>query len=292
MKSGNMNAPASGVTLDAFPKKPVLVIAPKRGWAGLDLRELWIYRDLVWLLMAREVKLRYKQTGLGIVWVVLQPLLAAMIFAVVLGRFVRIPSDGMPYFLFVFTGLVAWNYFSGALQRAGNSLVTNSQLITKIYFPRLLIPVAHTCSVLIDLAVMLVVLIGFLVWYELMPTWRLAFLPFFLLTITFAAVGISLWLSALAVKYRDFVYVVPFMIQIWLFATPVIYPMSVVPESARFWYSLNPAVGFVEGFRWAILSEATLDRNILMATVGMSCLLLVSGAFYFRRVERNFADLI
>lgn len=273
-------------------KPPTVVIRPTSGWAALNLRELWQYRDLLMILAGRDVKLRYKQTALGVVWVVLQPLIAAVIFAVIFGMFAKLPSDGLPYLLFVFCGLLPWNYFSGALQRAGNSLITDARLISKVYFPRLLIPLASTLAVLIDFAVTLGVLVVLMVIYQVAPTWRILTLPFFLIVTTLTATGVSLWLSALNVKYRDFMYAMPFLIQVWMFASPVVYAASIVPEQWRSLYSLNPAVGFIEGFRWALLGESALGIDMILSTVVFSLLIFVSGAFFFRRVERGFADVV
>lgn len=272
--------------------KPLVVIRPRSGWAAINLSELWAYRDLLFILIGRDVKLRYKQTALGVIWVVLQPLIAALIFTVVFGRYAKMPSDGLPYLLFVFTGLVVWNFFSGAIQRASNSLVTNTQLVTKVYFPRLLIPLAHTLSVLIDCAVMLVVLAVLMGFHRFAPPWQVVTLPLFLLLACLCATGVSLWLSALSVKYRDFVYVVPFLLQVWMFASPVVYATSMFPADKVAWFSLNPAVGFVEGTRWAILGSATVQGVALCASVGVSLVFFVTGAVFFRRVERRFADII
>jgi lipopolysaccharide transport system permease protein len=278
-----------------YPKderKPTVVIRPSSGWAALNLRELWEYRDLLFILAGRDIKLRYKQTALGIIWVILQPLVAALIFAAIFGNFAKLPSDGNPYILFVFCGLLPWNYFSGALQRAGNSLISDSRLISKVYFPRLLIPLASTVAVLIDFAVTLLVLLGLMIFYGVSPTWQMLTLPFFLLLTTLAATGISLWLSALNVQYRDFMYAMPFIIQVWMYASPVVYATSIVPEKLRWIYSLNPAVGFIEGFRWALLGHSALTVQMIGITLIVSVLAFVSGAFFFRRIERGFADVI
>jgi lipopolysaccharide transport system permease protein len=272
--------------------RPTIVIQRSLGWASVNLGELWAYRDLLLILAGRDVKLRYKQTALGIIWVILQPVVAALIFTVIFGRFARLPSDGMPYLLFAFCGLLPWNYFSGALQRAGNSLISDSKLISKVYFPRLLVPLASSVAVLIDFAVMLVVLVILMLFYQVAPTWRLFSLPFFLLLTTLAATGISLWFSALNVQYRDFMYALPFMIQAWMYASPIVYPMSIVPTPWRLLYSLNPAVGFIEGFRWALLGRSALSLEIVAITTIISLLAFFSGALFFRRVERRFADVI
>ena len=273
-------------------RRPCVVIAPSRGWVALNFRELWAYRDLLWLLAGRDVKLRYKQTILGAVWVVLQPVVAALIFSVILGRFTKWPSDGLPYPLFVFTGMLPWNFFAGTLQRAGNSLLTDARLISKVYFPRLLIPLASTGAVLIDFAVTLLVLIGLLFYYQISPSWRLVTVPFFLLITTLTAVGVSLWLSALNVRYRDFLYAIPFLIQVWMYASPVAYATTIVPENWQWIYSLNPAVGFIEGFRWSLLGKGVLTPLMVILSSVAASILFVSGLYFFRRVERSFADVI
>jgi lipopolysaccharide transport system permease protein len=274
------------------PRLPTVIIKPTKGWAALNLRELWRYRDLLSILIERDIKLRYKQTALGIVWVILQPLIAALIFAAIFGRLAKLPSDGTPYFLFVFCGLTAWSYFSQALQRASNSLVSNAQLVSKVYFPRLLIPLAHTLAVLLDFVVMLVILFFLMGIYRVAPTAHLLALPFFLLLAILTATGIALWFSALSVKYRDFMYALPFLIQVWMYASPVVYPASMVPEKWQIWFALNPAVGFIEGFRWSVLGRSALDQPMLIITTLVSLLSFLSGAFFFRRVERQFADVI
>lgn len=273
-------------------RRPAVTIRPSRGWAALNLRELWHYRDLLYILAQRDVKLRYKQTVLGVAWVVLQPLVASLIFAVIFGLFADLPSDGVPYLLFVFAGMLPWNYFSGALQRAGNSLIGDARLISKVYFPRLIIPLASTFAVLIDFAVSLVVFFVLALFYRSGLSWQIVALPYFLLITTLGAVGVSLWLSALNVQYRDFMYALPFLIQVWMFASPVVYSSSLIPEPWRRLYALNPAVGYIEGFRWSLLGQATLDWWMVVSATVISLLAFVGGAFFFRRVERTFADVI
>ena len=283
---------ATSILTDSRSQRPALVIRPTKGWVALNIRELWKYRDLLWILIVRDLKLLYKQTALGAVWVVLQPLMAAAIFAVIFGRFARLPSDGAPYLLFVFCGLTVWTYFSHALQRAGNSLVSASQLISKVYFPRLIIPLAHTLGAIVDLVVTFAVLLVLMGIYGYMPNLRLLVLPAFLLLMISTATGIALWFSALSVKYRDCSYALPYFIQIWMYASPVIYPISMVPAQWRPLYALNPAVGFIEGFRWAVLGRSAINTHILGITIIMSVLTLMTGLFFFRRVERRFADFI
>ena len=280
------------MTAVADTPRPTVVVEPTTGWSALNLRELWTYRDLLMILAGRDIRLRYKQTALGVTWVVLQPLLAALIFTVMFGRFARLPSDDHPYLLFAFSGLVVWNYFAAVLQRAGNSLITDQRLITKVYFPRLAIPLASTFSALVDMLVSLSVLAVLLVFYGVEPTWRLVTLPFFIVLTAIAATGASLWLSALNVKYRDFVYALPFLLQVWMFASPVAYATSIVPENLRVWYSLNPAVAFIEGARWAVLGSSSITPVMVGVATAFSLAVFAGGAFFFRRVERGFADVV
>ena len=273
-------------------RRPTVVIEPTRGWSALNFKELWSYRDLLMILAGRDVKLRYKQTSLGVTWVILQPLVAALIFSIMFGRFAKLPSDGHPYLVFVFSGVLVWNYFAAVLQRAGNSLITDQRLITKVYFPRLAIPLASTFSALIDLCVALVVMAVFMAIYSIAPTWRLLLFPGFLILAAVTATGVSLWLSALNVKYRDFAHATPFMLQVWMFASPVAYATSIVPEKWRMLYSLNPAVAFIEGSRWSILGAGALTGSMVLIASIIGLTLFVSGAFFFRRVERGFADTV
>jgi len=273
-------------------QKPTLRIRPTKGWAALNVGELWKYRDLLWILVNRDIKLLYKQTALGFGWVALQPLIGANILALIFGRFAKLPSDGVPYLLFVFCGLTAWTYFSNSMQRASNSLIRNSQLVSKVYFPRMLIPLATMFAVLVDFAVMIVMLFIFMAIYGFPPTFRLLAIPGFLLLMMLAATGVALWFSAVSVKYRDTSYAFPFFAQIWMYASPVVYPTSMVPVRWQSLFALNPAVGFVEGFRWAVLGHSALSLNVLLITIVMSLFLFFSGAFFFRRVERGFADVI
>ncbi len=279
-------------TPQAAPRKPYIRIQPTSGWSALNLGDLWRYRELLFILAQRDIKLRYKQTALGVTWVILQPLIAAAIFAVVFGRLVGLSSDGAPYLLFAYVGVSAWNYFSGAVSRAGNSLVGQANLITKIYFPRLLMPLASTLSVLVDLAVSFVLLVVLMLLYRVVPGWEVVTLPFFLLLITLLAAGVSLWLSALGVYYRDFIFAMPFLIQVWLYASPVIFSTSEIPERWRWAFALNPMVAGIEGVRWAILGESVLTMQMTAISSAVAVVLFLSGLFFFRRVERTFADVI
>jgi lipopolysaccharide transport system permease protein len=274
-------------------RTPTLRIRPTKGWAALNLRELWSYRDLLWILVERNIKVIYKQTALGMSWVALQPLIAAITLAVVFGKLAKLPSDGVPYFLFVFCGLVLWHYFSQTAQRSSTSLVNNSQLVSKVYFPRMLIPLSHTFSTLVDFVVMLIMVFIFMAVYRVAPTFRLLAIPGFLFLTAMTATGIAFWFSALSVKYRDCNYALPLFLQIWMWASPIIYPTSSIHSPQ--WqtvFALNPVVGFVEGFRWCVLGKSALNPTIFWITVAMSTFVLLSGAFFFRRVERQFADII
>ena len=272
---------------------PTLRIRPTKGWAALNLRELWSYRDLLWILVERNIKVIYKQTALGMSWVALQPLIAAGVLAVVFGRVAKLPSDGAPYLLFVFCGLTAWYYFSQTAQRSSNSLINNAQLVSKVYFPRMLIPLSHTFSTLVDFAIMLVMLFVFMAIYHVPPTLRLLAIPGFLILTAMTATGVALWFSAFSVKYRDTNYALPLFLQIWMYASAVVYPTSMIAsELRRSLFALNPVVGIVEGFRWCVLGRSAVTPAMFWITIAMSTLALVSGAFFFRRVERDFADII
>ncbi len=267
-------------------------IQPSSGWAALNLGDLWEYRDLFLILALRDVKLRYKQTALGIIWVVLQPLITALIFTVVFGRLANLPSDGQPYLLFAFAGMLPWNLFSQSLQRAGNSLVSSSALISKVYFPRIIIPIASTLAVVVDFGVAAIIMLGLMVYYGTPFGWNLLIMPVLLLVTLFAAIGVSLWLSAFSVQYRDFVYALPFLIQIWMYASPVAYSTSLIPDRWQALYAINPVVGLIDGFRWSLLGQGTISVVTLAPALSMTAIFLVSGAFVFRRVERSFADVI
>jgi lipopolysaccharide transport system permease protein len=287
----------SSALADADPRRalalPTLRIRPTKGWVALNLRELWQYRDLLWILVERNIKVIYKQTALGVAWVALQPLIASFVLSLIAGRVAKLPSDGTPHLLFVFCGWTIWNYFQQTAQRSSTSLINNAQLVSKVYFPRMLIPLSHTFSALVDFAVTLVMLFVFMAIYHVTPTARLLAIPGFLFLTAITATGVALWFSALSVKYRDTNYALPLLLQIWMWASAIIYPASMI-ESAR-WkilFSLNPVVGFVEGFRWCVLGKSALNPTMFWITVAMSIFALLSGAFFFRRVERDFADVI
>ena len=269
-----------------------LVIEPTRGWAVLKLGEVWEYRELLYFLVWRDVKVRYKQTALGVLWVVLQPLVTTLIFTVVFGNLAKIPSGNLPYPLFAFAALLPWNYFAGALTRAGTSLVNNANLITKIYFPRLIIPLAGVINGLVDFGISLIVLVALMIYYGVVPNAAVLLLPFFLLMAIGTALGVSLWLAALGVQYRDVNYLLPFLSQVWMYATPVVYPASLFPERWRPLLGLNPMAGVVEGFRWALTGSGDAPGPLLLVSVGIIVVLLVSGLVFFRNTERTFADVV
>ncbi len=273
-------------------RRPTVIIEPARRRFNLNLHEIWAYRDLLFILAGRDVKLRYKQTLLGVIWVILQPLITAIIFTVVFGGFARLPSDGQPYILFVFAGLLPWNLFSASLSRAGGSLVGNSALISKVYFPRILIPLSSVGAVVIDFGVSLIVLIVLMIYYQVPLSIRMLTLPFFMLLALTSAMGVSLWLSSWGVYYRDFMFALPFLIQAWTYASPVAYAMSIVPNEWHWLVSLNPAVGFVEGFRWALIGSNGLTAEMVLISTLSSILFLFGGLTIFRRIERGFADVI
>jgi lipopolysaccharide transport system permease protein len=271
---------------------PVITIKPSRGWVSLRLRSLWGYRELVYFLVWRDVKVRYKQTVLGAAWAVLQPLLTMLIFSIFFGRLGKIPSDGIPYPIFAFAALVPWTFFAHGLNQASNSLVSGANLIKKVYFPRLVMPTSAVLSGIIDFALSLVVLLGMMAFYGIAPSWRvLAIFPLIGLAVL-TSLGAALWLAALNVEYRDVRYVVPFLTQLWLFATPIAYPSSLLPEAWRMFYAINPMVGVVEGFRWALLDAGTAPGPLILVSFLVTLVLLVSGAFYFRRMEATFADVV
>jgi lipopolysaccharide transport system permease protein len=270
----------------------VTVIRPSKGWRALNFREIWEYRELLYFLVWRDVKVRYKQTALGAAWAILQPLLATVIFTVFFGRLANIPSDGVPYPLFAFTAMLPWQIFAHALGESGNSLVANQHLITKVYFPRVLIPTAAVLAGLVDFAIAFLVLLAMLLYFQVMPGIAILMLPLFVALAIATALAVGLWLSALNVKYRDVRYTLPFLTQIWFFLTPVVYPSSQLPEPWRTLYGINPMAGVVEGFRWAMLGVQPGSTSLMIVSVLTVVALLIGGMLYFRRVERTFADVV
>ena len=270
----------------------ITIIEPSRGWVALKLGELWEYRELLYFLTWREVKVRYKQTALGAAWAIIQPLFTMLVFSLFFGRLAKVPSDGIPYPLFSLAGLIPWTFFANGLTLSSNSLVSSSNLISKVYFPRLTIPISAVLSGVIDFAISLVLLVGMMAFYHRVPTLRCVYLPLFVLLGFVTALGVGLWLSALNVEYRDVRYTVPFLTQFWMFATPIAYPASLLHGPWRTLYGLNPMVGVVEGFRWALLGTNTAPGASIAASTLAALLILVGGAFYFRRMEKTFADIV
>jgi lipopolysaccharide transport system permease protein len=260
--------------------------------ASLKLKDLWDYRELIYFLVWRDIKVRYKQTAIGVAWAVLQPLLTMLIFTLIFGILVRVPSEGLPYSVFVYTALVPWSYFSEAVSRGGSSLVANANLISKVYFPRLVIPISSVITPVIDFVLSFFILLGLIAWFNIKPTWAIVTLPIFLLLTMVTALAVSLWFSALNVKYRDVSYTIPFLIQVWMFASPIVYPISILPARWRPIYSINPLVGVVEGFRWALLGKESPNFWAMGIGAASLILLLAGGAVYFKRMERSFADVI
>ncbi len=268
------------------------VIEPHKGWVPLKLDALWRYRGLLYFLAWRDVKIRYKQTALGASWAVIQPVLTMLVFTVIFGHFAKIPSDGVPYPIFSYCGLLPWTFFAYALTQSSNSLVANSNLISKVYFPRLIVPVASCLAGLLDLVIASVVLLGLMLWYHVVPSAAIVALPLFVLLALAAALAVGIWLSALNVQYRDVRYVVPFLTQILLYATPIAYPPSLITGPLHLVLALNPMAGVVEGFRWAILGRGGLDVPLLAISIAVTIAALIGGLFYFRRMEQQFADMV
>ena len=275
-----------------LPDEPVVQIAPSHGWTALRLGDLWAYRELLVFLVWRDIKVRYKQTVLGAGWAIIQPFFTMVVFSLFFGRLAGMPSDGVPYPLFAYAALVPWTFFANGLGQSANSLVSSANLIRKVYFPRLAIPIATVLAEGLDFILAFCVLLGMMLYFGRTPTANAWWLfPLVLLAVT-TSLGVGLWLSALNVQFRDIRYVVPFITQFWLFATPIAYPSSLLSEPWRTVYGINPMVGVVEGFRWALLDTNTAPGPMIAASAVTSVLLLVSGAFYFKRMERKFADVV
>ena len=271
---------------------PMILIQPSRGWVALRLNELWDYRGLLYFLVWRDIKVRYKQTVLGAAWAIIQPVLTMVVFTLFFGSQQSLHPGDIPYPLFSFAALVPWTFFASGLSQSSNSLVGSANLIKKVYFPRLVVPISAVLSGALDFALAFVVLIGLMLYYGYLPTANIIWLPAFLLLALITALGVGLWLSALNVEFRDVRYVVPFVVQLWLFASPVIYSSDMLSGTARTLYGINPMAGVIEGFRWALLGAGTGPDWMTAISVLVALALLVSGAFYFRRMEKNFADVI
>ena len=268
-----------------------VAIVPAAGLRQLRLGEIWSYRELLYFLVWRDVKVRYKQTALGAAWAVIQPFFTMVTFSLVFGRLAGIPSDNVPYPLFCFAALVPWTFFSAGLLQAANSLVSNTSLLKKVFFPRLVIPTASVVAMGVDFACAFVVLLAMMAYYGVAPSMRVVTLPFFVLLASVTALGAGLWLSALNVQFRDVKYVMPFLLQVWMFATPIAYPSSLIHDPWRLLYALNPMVGVVDGVRWAMLGTTSAPDATLLVSAGVALVLMISGAYYFRQAERSFADI-
>lgn len=271
---------------------PLVRIEASNGWFAFRLHEVWSQRELLYYLTWRDFKVRYKQTALGALWAIIQPLMMMVVFTVVFGTFAKIPSDGLPYPIFAYSALVPWNFFGSALNRCVASLVGNASLISKVYFPRLIVPISATLSGFVDFAISLVILLGMMFWFGIVPSWGILVLPLFIGLALLTAFGIGLWFAALNVKYRDIGYGVPFLVQLWMYASPVAYPVSLVPERWRVLYNLNPMVGVIEGFRWGLLGKESLDFGALAISAAAVLALMVGGMVYFKRTERTMVDVI
>jgi lipopolysaccharide transport system permease protein len=281
-----------------LPTYPTVLIQPTRGLAALQLRAVWEYRELLFFLAWRDIKVRYKQTALGVAWIVLQPLLSTVVFTLLFGGLLKVPSDGAPYALFALAALAPWQYFAGSMSRVGTSLINSANLITKVYFPRLIIPLAGVISTLVDFAIAFGVLVALLIAYRVPLTANVLWLPAFLLLAVATALGFGLWLAALNVRFRDVNYLIPFLLQIWMYVTPVVYGSSLIPERFRPLLALNPMTGVVEGFRWALLQGAGGSGQgsgggaLTAVSVAITLVVLATGLVFFRSTERTFADVI
>jgi lipopolysaccharide transport system permease protein len=278
-------------TMSSKADLPVIYLRPIKGWVALNLRDLWKYRELIYFLSWRDVKVRYKQAVLGIAWAILQPFVTMVIFTLVFDNLTKMPSDGIPYPLFSFAGLLPWQFFQAALQRSSISLVGNANLLTKVYFPRLSIPLASVMASLVDFAFSFIILIGMMIYYKVWPSWNMLWLPLFVLLALATAMAVGVWLSALNVQYRDIQHMVPFIITAWMYASPVVYSATAITGKWQIIYGLNPMAGVIQGFRYALLGTQPPSAMIAVS-VAVVLALLVSGLIYFRRMERTFADMV
>jgi lipopolysaccharide transport system permease protein len=282
---------ASAPQPQSLPEQPLVTIEPTKGWVSLQLRDLWVYRELLYFLIWRDVKVRYKQTALGVAWAIIQPLFTMIIFTLFFGRLAGVPSDNIPYPVFAYAGLLPWTFFSNAITNSGNSLVGSANLITKVYFPRMIIPAAAVGAGLVDLAISFLILIPLMIYYKISVTWNILMFPAVVLLTALLALAVGMWLSALNVKYRDVRFALPFIVQLWMFVSPVIYPTSFLPPRFRWILSLNPLTGVIEGYRSALLGRFFNWSALAIATV-ITLAVLVYSSFAFRRMEKEFADII
>lgn len=292
MDHTDIDATASPEADAGDPRAALVRIEPSKGWVSLNLSDLVEYRELLFFLVWRDVKVRYKQTVLGAAWAILQPFIAMVIFSIFFGRVAKIPSDGIPYPIFAYSAMVPWLFFANGLNTASNSLVSGAGLIKKVYFPRLVMPIASVLSGVVDFMLAFSVLLLMMMYYHIYPTLNVLWLPLFLLLALATSLGMALWLSAMNVQFRDVRYVVPFLVQIWFFLTPIVYPSSMLPEPWRAVYGLNPMAGVIESFRWALLGVNTAPGSTVVVSALAAVVLLISGAYYFRRMEKTFADVI
>ena len=292
VKVSSFPSQTSGSPPVSTPGRARMMIQPRKNLLHIDLGVIWEYRELLYFLVWREVKVRYKQTMLGSAWAILQPLFTMVLFTAIFGNFARIPSDGLPYPLFAYTALLPWTYFSQAISRSGTSLVDNANMISKVYFPRLIVPLAAVATPLVDFFLAFLVLLGMMVWFGVAPGWNALALPLFLLLACITALAVSLWLSTLNVRYRDVRHTIPFLMQLWMYASPIAYPVSLIPDRWRMLYSLNPMMGVIEGFRWALLGKQSPDFRVMAVSTAIILALLLGGLVYFRRMEHTFADVI
>jgi lipopolysaccharide transport system permease protein len=272
--------------------EPELVVIRPRGVFSIDVRELWAYRELLGVMVWRDIKVRYKQTFLGVGWAVLQPVVSMVIFSVIFGNFAKIPSGDLPYPLFAFAGLLPWVYFSTCMTSTSGSIVSNSNLVTKVYFPRLIVPLAACVTPAVDFVLSFIVLLGMMTWYGIWPSWHVVVLPVLLVMALVTSLGVGLWLATLNVRYRDIPYTIPFLAQVWMYASPVVYPVSIVPRRWQWVLGLNPMTGVIEGVRWALLDQQAPTLSVIIASVAVGIVLLTGGLAYFRKGERHFADVI
>lgn len=290
---GRVKQQTGAVFLSSREDVPVIRIQPSKGWVSLKLGELWHYRELLYFLIWRDIKVRYKQTVLGATWAIIQPFFTMVVFSLFFGGLAKVPSDNIPYPIFSYAALVPWTFFANGLNQASTGMVTHANLITKVYFPRLAIPIARVLAGVVDFGLAFIVLLGMMLAYGIVPTVNTLWLPLFLLLALIASLGTALWLAAMNVQFRDVGYTVPFITQFWMFATPIAYPSSLIENPVlRTLYGINPMAGVVEGFRWALLGTETMPGPIIFISSLVALALLISGAFYFRRMERTFADVV
>mgnify|MGYP000858748062 FL=1 len=279
--------------IETVRRPETVIIQPVKGWIALNLRDLWIYRELVYFLTWRDLKVRYKQSVLGVLWAIIKPLLTMVVFTIFFGNLAKLPSDGLPYPIWSYTGLLPWEFFAAALSVSARSMLTSGSMVSKIYFPRIIVPLSSVFANLVDFLIAFVILIGMMFFYHITPTINMVWLPAFLLLAVITALGVGLWFSALLVMYRDVNYMLPFITQLWMFISPVVYASSTIPEKWRFLYSLNPMAGVVEGFRWAMLGTTQSISPLMVGiSAGIALVIFISGLFFFRRMERVFADMI